>query len=215
MPAHLFCSQRIYRTLTGTQSHVNLWTVFGSPTKIVDAVCTIDGGAIIYGPDEFTEGLLVPADFVVGSVITLLFRGNAGLYGGGGKGGGGGSAPYGQGTAGRAGGPALSIYRPVQISLAGGFIFGGGGGGSGHNATGVAGGDGGGGGQGYVGGDRGLGGSGLMGNGRNGTQGDFYAPGRPNGKAWGSDAAIESNGQTITWLDGGYPDNTRLKGSVI
>jgi hypothetical protein len=224
----------IYITISTDRSDVDLWDEAGQPTGVVNVVCSITNGAIISG----TPGMVVK-NFAAGSTIQLIFSGGSYIVGRGGNGGKGGNAGGQAGSAGTKGGTALSITVPVIISVADGFIFGGGAGAKGgKGSSGIGyGGGGGGGGQGSPGGNGAAGGLGQFssGNGDGGRDGNFNNQGAGGagggsdatsggtGKKWGAYTvgeqaqanAVDCNGQPtsiITWIDG-Y-DVNHVKGKV-
>jgi hypothetical protein len=225
----------IYITISSNRSDVNLHTEAGSPDDVVNVVCSIINGAIVSG----TPGMMISNRFAAGSTIQLLFSGNSYIVGKGGNGGKGGNAGGQAGSVGARGGTAISAAIPIIISVADGFIFGGGAGAKGgKGSTGLgAGGGGGGGGQGSPNSSGGAGGSAQFasGDGDAGHGGNFNTKGAGGasggsdattggtGKGWGAFVvgeqgqafAIDLNGQpnsAITWIDGN--DSTHIKGKV-
>lgn len=171
-------------TISADTADFNLFTAAGSPSGIVNVVCTINAGVEVYGSG--TVG--VPAfhtgsGWAAGSTIKIINNGS--IHGFGGDAGDGGVSTRKNGFNGRNGGDALKLGINITLdNTTTGQIFGGGGGGGGggwcHIAVlGAYNGGGGGGGAGRSGGAAGFG----SGSASNGTHGDDTGPG--NGGAGG------------------------------
>jgi len=166
-------------TITTNADDQNMFTLFDSPTAVIQYELIINS-AVIIGSTSTTNAALTIGNFPSGSIITIINNGQ--IIGAGGDGGAGGTSGTPIGSVGNNGGDAITTTLDLTIDNTNGDVFsgGGGGGGGGHSygGTGTCGdageadGGGGGGGAGDTGGSGGSGGNvGLAGTTVGGTGG--------------------------------------------
>ena len=121
----------ILLTVSGSEIDYNIYSEAGSPAGIVNVILTVTSDGVISSGADIDAALNTGSGWAAGSTIKIINEGR--IQGKGGNGGGGVTTWH--GTAGGAGGDAISLSYNVTIdNTAIGEIFGGGGGGGGGGA---------------------------------------------------------------------------------